>query len=90
MPLVIRQTRLRGLGRTLTPGLIKGPRPGVVLPEHQIPEGGGGGGSNGYYPPPDDCTETLLRKADCSLKPMPIVGGMVALGIVAGLMLRGG
>jgi len=89
VPLVIRQTRLRGLGRTLTPGPIKGPTPGVLLPEHQIPDGGG---SDWVAISDEDrgtCTETMLRRSDCSLKPMPIVGGMVALGIVAGLMLRG-
>jgi hypothetical protein len=86
MPLVIKHHPVHRLGQ-LTPGLIKGPSTGVVLPEHRLPEGGGGGG---YVPPTDDCVESILRKPDCSLKPMPIVGGMVALGIVAGLLLRRG
>jgi hypothetical protein len=83
----------------LTVGPVKGPAPAVLIkPETMAPQGGGGSGypdGSGTPMPPDYpsaayCEESIIRKADCSLKPIPIVGGLVAAGIIAGLLLRQG
>lgn len=80
----------------LTVGPIKGPAPAVLIqPQTTVPQGGGGTApddSTWTLAPPADsgCKESFIRNADCSLKPVPIVGGLVALGIAAGLLLRQG
>jgi hypothetical protein len=35
------------------------------------------------------CEETMFRRADCSMKALPIVGGLVAGAVILGMLARG-
>ena len=41
-----------------------------------------------FVPPPAICEETAFRNPDCTMKPMPLIGGLVVGAVVLTMLMR--